>query len=174
MRSRYSVGVEGERISIRAGGVNASFRGRIYGCNFLLYANRRLNPCKRGDDHIWTPITGQVVKIDLEETREQQTLRVNEMSGQRKRHSAEFKAKVAVEALKGLKTVQQLAKEYGVHPTQISQWKQRLKVEAPGLFGRGQASAASEQQAEVAALYEKIGRLNMEVDWLKKKVSPVG
>ncbi len=96
------------------------------------------------------------------------------MSGQRKRHSGEFKAKVALEALKGLKTVQQLAKEYGVHPTQISQWKQRLKVEAPGLFGHGQASAASEQQAEVAALYEKIGRLNMEVDWLKKKVSPVG
>ena len=89
------------------------------------------------------------------------------MSGQRKRHSAAF-------TLKGLKTVQQLAKEYGVHPTQISQWKQRLKVEAPGLFGRGQASAASEQEAEVAALYEKIGRLNMEVDWLKKKVSAVG
>lgn len=96
------------------------------------------------------------------------------MSGQRKRHSAEFKAKVAVEALKGLKTVQQLAKEYGVHPTQISQWKQRLRAEAPGLFGRGQATAASEQEAEVAALYEKIGRLNMEVDWLKKKVASVG
>ena len=91
------------------------------------------------------------------------------MSGQRKRHSAEFKAKVAVEALKGLKTVQQLAKEYGVHPTQISQWKQRLKSEAAGLFGRGQARAASAQEAEVAALYEKIGRLNMELDWLKKK-----
>ncbi len=93
------------------------------------------------------------------------------MSGQRKRHSAEFKAKVTVEALKGLKTDQQLAKEYGVHPTQISQWKQRLKSEAPGVFGRGQAMEASAQEAEVAALHEKIGRLNMEVDWLKKKVS---
>ncbi len=91
------------------------------------------------------------------------------MRGQRKRHSAEFKAKVAIEALKGLKTVQELAKEYGVHPRQIGQWKQRLKAEAPGLFGRAQGVGASEQEAEVAALYEKIGRLNMEVDWLKKK-----
>lgn len=96
------------------------------------------------------------------------------MSSQRKRHSAEFKAKVAVEALKGLKTVQELSKEYGVHPTQISQWKQRLRTEAAGLFGRGQGVSANEQEAEVAALYEKIGRLNMEVDWLKKKVAGVG
>ncbi len=96
------------------------------------------------------------------------------MSGQRKRHSAEFKPKVAVEALKGLKTVQELAKEYGVHPTPISQWKPQLRAEAPGLFGRGPSTAANEQEAEVAALYEKIGRLNMEVDWLKKKVSSVG
>jgi transposase-like protein len=96
------------------------------------------------------------------------------MRSQRKRHSGEFKAKVALEALKGLKTVQELAKEYGVHPTQIGQWKQRLKAEAPGLFGRAQGVGASEQEAEVAVLYEKIGRLNMEVDWLKKKVAAVG
>ena len=96
------------------------------------------------------------------------------MSGQRKRHSAEFKAKVAVEAMKGLKTVQELAKEYGVHPTQISQWKQRLRSGAPGLFGRGQAKAGGEQEAEIAVLYEKIGRLNMELEWVKKKVATVG
>lgn len=96
------------------------------------------------------------------------------MSGQRKRHSVEFKAKVAVEALKGLRTMQQLAKDYGVHPTQISQWKQQLREGAPGLFGRGQVVAASEREAEVAGLYEKIGRLNMEVEWLKKKVATVG
>lgn len=96
------------------------------------------------------------------------------MSGQRKRHSAQFKAKVALEALKGLKTVQELAKDYGVHPTQISQWKQRLREEAPGLFSRGQVTAAGEQEAEVAALYEQIGRLNMELEWVKKKVATVG
>ena len=61
-----------------------------------------------------------------------------------------------------------------MHPTQISQWKQRLRAEAPGLFGRGQGVAVSDQEAEVVALYEKIGRLNMEVDWLKKKVVSVG
>ena len=96
------------------------------------------------------------------------------MSEQRKRHSTEFKAKVAVEALKELKTVQELAKEYGVHPTQISHWKQQLRQGVPGLFGRGQVKAVGEQEAEVAALYEKIGRLNMELEWVKKKVAPVG
>ena len=96
------------------------------------------------------------------------------MNRQRKRHSAEFKAKVAVEALKGLKTVQELAKEYEVHPTQISQWKQRLRDESPGVFGRGQRKGAGEQEAEVAALYEKIGRLNMELEWVKKKVASIG
>lgn len=96
------------------------------------------------------------------------------MRGARKRHSAEFKAKVALEALKGLKTVQELTKEHGVHPTQISQWKQRLREGAPGLFGRGQGTDASEREAEIAALYEKVGRLNMELEWVKKKVASVG
>lgn len=96
------------------------------------------------------------------------------MRGPRKRHSAEFKAKVALEALKGLKTMQELTKEYGVHATQISQWKQRLREGAPGLFGRGQVTDAGEQEAEVAALYEKVGRLNMELDWMKKKVASDG
>jgi hypothetical protein len=71
--------------------------------------------------------------------------------------------------LKGLKTVQELTKEYGVHPTPISQWKQRLREGAPGLFGRGQVRDAGEREAEIAALYEKIGRLNRELEWVKKK-----
>ncbi len=96
------------------------------------------------------------------------------MSAQRKRHSAEFKAKVAMEALKGLKTVQELARANGVHPTQVSQWKQRLREGAPGLFGRGQAKVAGEQEAEVAALYERVGRLSMELEWVRKKVASVG
>ena len=96
------------------------------------------------------------------------------MRGPRKRHSAEFKAKVALEALKGLKTVPELTKEYGVHPTPISQWKQRLKEGAPGLFGRGQIPDIGEREAETAALYEKVGRLNRELEWVKKKVARVG
>ena len=57
------------------------------------------------------------------------------MTTKRKRHSGEFKAKVALEALKGLKTVNELAAGYGVHPTQISQWKRQLGAEAKEIFG---------------------------------------
>ena len=96
------------------------------------------------------------------------------MRGPRQRHSGEFKAKVALEALKGLKTVQELTKEYGIHPTQIGQWKQRLREGSPGLFGRGRVVDAGEREAEIAALYEKVGRLNMELEWVKKKVARVG
>jgi transposase-like protein len=55
-----------------------------------------------------------------------------------------------------LETVQELTKEYGAHPTQISQWKQRLREGAPGLFGRGQVRDASEREAEIAALYPPV------------------
>jgi transposase-like protein len=91
------------------------------------------------------------------------------MSKPCRRHSAEFKAKVALEALKGLKTAQELARDYQVHPTQINQWKKQLREGATTLFGGGQRLAVAEE-VERAALYEKIGRLNMELDWLKKKV----
>ena len=95
------------------------------------------------------------------------------MSKQRKQHSAEFKAKVALEALKELKTVPELAREYTIHPTQINQWKQHLREGAPSLFGRAGRSPEGTDPAVVTTLYEKIGRLNMELDWLKKKVDRV-
>jgi transposase-like protein len=95
------------------------------------------------------------------------------MSKQRKQHSAEFKAKIALEALKELKTVPELAREYTIHPTQINQWKKHLREEAPSLFGRAGRAAEGTDPAVVTTLYEKIGRLNMEVDWLKKKVDRV-
>jgi transposase-like protein len=95
------------------------------------------------------------------------------MSTLRQQHSAEFKAKVALEALKELKTVPELAHEYTVHPTQINQWKKHLREGAPSLFGRAGRSAEGLEAAVVTALYEKIGRLNMELDWLKKKVDRV-
>ena len=91
------------------------------------------------------------------------------MSKRCRRHNAEFKAKIALEALKGLKTTQELARDYQVHPTQINQWKKQLREGATTLFGGGQQVVVAEQ-VEQAALYEKIGRLNMELDWLKKKV----
>ena len=79
-----------------------------------------------------------------------------------------------MEALKGRKTVQELAGEYAVHPTRIHLWKKQLQEGAAELFGRGRRPDREEGEAERTALYEKIGRLNMELDWLKKKwtVSP--
>ncbi len=95
------------------------------------------------------------------------------LSKQRKQHSAEFKAKVALEALKELKTVPELAREYTIHPTQINQWKKHLREEAPSLFGRAGRAAEGTDPAVVTTLFVKIGRLNREVVWLKKKVDRV-
>ncbi len=95
------------------------------------------------------------------------------MAGKRKRHSPEFKAKVALEALKGLKTSHELAREYEVHPTQIAQWKRQLRDQAGDVFQTaGQRRAERERDAELAQAYEQIGRLNMELAWLKKKSGP--
>ena len=90
------------------------------------------------------------------------------MGQKRKRHSAEFKAKVALEALKGIKTVNELGSQYGVHPTQISQWKRQLAMGARELFGSTRTREERDQEAAQARLYEEIGRLKMELDWVKK------
>jgi transposase-like protein len=91
------------------------------------------------------------------------------MSGIRKRHSAAFKAKVALEAAKQTKTVAELAKAFQVHPVQISQWKRQLLDGAESLFRDGRKHDREDGQAVQAELYEQIGRLKMEVEWLKKK-----
>ena len=78
------------------------------------------------------------------------------MSKQRQQQSAEFKAKVALEALKELKTVPELAREYTVHPTQITQWKRHLREGAASLFGRAGRAPEGTDSAVVTALYEKI------------------
>jgi len=96
------------------------------------------------------------------------------MSKKRKRHSAEFKAKVALEAIKGVQTLQQLAKDFQVHPTQITMWKKQVSSQVAELFKRppgGRAGGVAEDELRQA--YEKIGRLDVELDWLKKKVGPV-
>jgi transposase-like protein len=91
------------------------------------------------------------------------------MSTQRKRYSAEFKARVALEALKGLKTVNELASMYGVHPTQITHWQHRLQKEMPELFSVRRAQREEAHDALQAQLYQQIGQLQGELDWLKKK-----
>ena len=88
----------------------------------------------------------------------------------RKRHSAAFKAKVALEAAKQQKTVSALAKEYQVHPVQISQWKKQLLDGLEGLFETGSASRRPDHEKLQVELYEQIGRLQMELAWAKKKI----
>ena len=88
---------------------------------------------------------------------------------QRKQHSAEFKAKVALEAIKGLKTVNELSSEYGVHSTQINQWKKQALEEFPGIFSSRRSHNQKEQEDLTASLYQQIGQLKVELDWLKKK-----
>jgi transposase-like protein len=92
----------------------------------------------------------------------------------RKQHSAEYKFKMALEAAKENKTLSQLASEQEVHPNQISQWKHQLMEEGANLFkrnGKGVKGGKGVQAEEQAELYEQIGRLKMELEWLKKKVT---
>jgi transposase-like protein len=93
------------------------------------------------------------------------------MSKQRRRHSAEFKFQVALEAAKESKTISELASEHAVHPNQISQWKRQLLDEGSGVFSKSSADQQRRQESIQAELYEQIGRLKMELEWLKKKVT---
>ena len=86
----------------------------------------------------------------------------------RKRHAPEFKAKLPLAACKGDKTVSQLASEHEVAAVQISQWKRQLQQGMPDLFGKKQPDKV-DVEAATAPLYQEIGRLKMELDWLKKK-----
>lgn len=93
------------------------------------------------------------------------------MAGKRTRHSGDFKAKVALEAVKGMQTVNELGAQYGVHPTQVSQWKRQLQEGVKGIFASRRAKVERDQEALQAALYEEIGRMKVELDWFKKNAS---
>jgi transposase len=86
----------------------------------------------------------------------------------RKVHSPEFKAKVGLEALRGVKTINEIGQEFGVHPVQVSQWKKAIQEDAKRLFEikRGPQPVVEHQEPE--RLYSEIGKLKMELDWLKK------
>ena len=87
----------------------------------------------------------------------------------RKVHAPEFKAQVGLEALRGVKTINEIGQEFGVHPVQVGQWKKEIQEQAKTLFEgkRGPQRTAAHQEPEL--LYSEIGKLKVELDWLKKK-----
>ncbi len=94
-----------------------------------------------------------------------------QMSEKKKRkvHRSEFKAKVGLEALRGVKTINEIGQEFGVHPVQVGQWKKAIQEQAKSLFEgkRGPKPVAAYREPEM--LYSEIGKLKVELDWLKKK-----
>jgi len=89
-----------------------------------------------------------------------------------RRYSGEFKAKVALAAMRGERTINELAAEHGVHPAQIMQWKKIVQEELPGIFT--QRRNGKEDEELKAALYQQIGQLKVELDWVKKKAGLAG
>lgn len=93
------------------------------------------------------------------------------MGAKRRRIEAGVKAKVALAAVRGERTTSQLVSTFGVHATQVTQWKRRLVEGAVELFSEDRRRESQQQEALIAELYEQIGRLQMDLSWLKKKVA---
>ena len=91
------------------------------------------------------------------------------MTTTRKHYSAKFKARVAIEAIRGERTLSQLGSQFKVHPMQIAKWRKAALEQLPELFVDGRTRKVRNEDADTDALYEEIGRLKMELDWLKKK-----
>lgn len=89
--------------------------------------------------------------------------------GTRKSYSPQFKAKVALEVIHGLKTINEIAQEHGVHPVQVSQWKKEVQEQASTLFEKKRGKKKANEHESPEYLYSEIGRLKAELDWLKKK-----
>lgn len=87
----------------------------------------------------------------------------------RKRHSASFKAQVALAALNQASTGGELGARFAIHPAQIAQWKKQLVDGASSVFQRGGVESLTDQQALIADLYQQLGQLHAELEWLKKK-----
>ena len=93
----------------------------------------------------------------------------------RKVYQAEFKAKVALEAVKGRMTINEIAKEFQIHSNQISKWKKQFLESLPGIFDNSRPGRSGEADEELTdQLYQQIGRLKVELDWLKKKSAVLG
>lgn len=92
------------------------------------------------------------------------------METKRRQHSAEFKTRVVLDAISGQHTFSELATKYEVHPIQIAKWKTQFIKEAPGIFSRGKEKETEEKDKLIEALYKKVGKAEMEVEWLQKKI----
>jgi transposase len=91
------------------------------------------------------------------------------MGSVRKHHNVEFKTKVALEAIKQQKTLNELTSEYGIHATQINTWKKQALAIVPQAFGSKREKEEQTQQIQIDELHRQIGQLIAERDWLKKK-----
>jgi transposase len=93
------------------------------------------------------------------------------MSRKRRQHGSDFKAQVALAAVKEQHTIQELAKRFAIHTSQIQDWKRRLVEGAAEVFQSPQEKATARDEPSVAELYEEIGRLKVQLEWLKKKAA---
>jgi transposase len=97
------------------------------------------------------------------------------MKAKRRRHEPEFKARVALEALKGIKPIQQIAKDFDIHPVQVSDWKKAMAEGATGIFGSGRKKDSNEDfERQRDELHAKIGQLTIELDFMRKKSKQLG
>jgi transposase len=92
--------------------------------------------------------------------------------GKRRRFSAAFKAEVALEAIKGERTINEIASARQVHPNQVTGWKKQALSGLAEVFSEGRSRKSDEEARLAERLYEQIGRLKVELDWLKKKTGP--
>ena len=93
------------------------------------------------------------------------------MRKKRRQYSSEFKFRVALEAVRGIKTISEIASEHEIHPTVVRNWKKQLLEEGREIFQKGKKVKEKDHAKEEAALYEQIGRLKMELEWVKKKAT---
>ena len=96
------------------------------------------------------------------------------MKKHRRKHTADFKARVALEAIKGMKTMSEIAAEFEIHPVMVSNWKKEMLEHLPELFANKNARKDKESDREKEQLHSKVGQLTMEVDFLEKKCRQLG
>jgi transposase-like protein len=95
------------------------------------------------------------------------------VSTKRRQYTSQFKFKVALETVKEIKTINEIASVYNLHPTQIRKWRKQLITEGASVFGSNLNRQLQEKTDREAELFEQIGRLKMEMEWLKKKATPI-